>query len=104
MRFREYYQASIRQTKLDIFEQVFDKYYTKGFYGSLPETVIKKQQKSWFEKFLIILENKDSDEILFHLEDRQNVVTREWFSRLYETDIVEKSKKEIEEVLKTKIK
>lgn len=104
LRFREYYLASIKQSKLDIFEQVFDKYYSKGFFGTINEHVIKKQQKCWFEKFLTILESKDTDEILTHLEDRQNTVTREWFSRLYEIDIVEKSKKEIEQVIKLKIK
>jgi hypothetical protein len=104
LRFKEYYQATIRQSKLDIFEQVFDKYYAKGFFGTLSESVVKKQQKSWFEKFLIIIENKDYEGLMSVLEDRQNLVTREWFSRLCEVDIMEKSRKEIEQAIQKKLK
>ncbi len=104
MRFREYYNASILQTKLDIFEQVFTKYYSKGFFGNISESIIKKQQKCWFDKFLMIVESKDQDEIMSHLEDRQNQITREWFSRLYEVDILDKSKKEIEQIVLKKLK
>jgi hypothetical protein len=103
MRFKEYYQASIKQSKLDIFEQVFTKYYSKGFFGTISESVVKKQQRSWFEKFLMIIENKDYEGLMLALEDRQNLVTREWFSRLCETDIMDKSRKEIEKVIVKKI-
>ncbi len=103
MRFKEYYQASIKQSKLDIFEQVFTKYYSKGFFGTLSESVVKKQQRSWFEKFLMIIETKDYEGLMLALEDRQNLVTREWFSRLCETDIMDKSRKEIEKVIIKKI-
>lgn len=103
MRFKEYYQASVKQSKLDIFEEVFRKYYDKGFYGKLTESVVKKQQRSWFDKFLIIMESKDYESLMSVLEDRQNLVTREWFSRLCEIDIVEKSRKEIEQIIIKKI-
>lgn len=103
MRFKEYYQASIKQSKLEIFEQVFDKYYKKGFFGTLSEQVVKKQQRSWFEKFLVIMETKDYEGLMLSLEDRQNLVTREWFSRLCETDIMDKSRKEIEKVIVKKL-
>lgn len=104
MRFREYYKASEKQSKLDIFEQVFTKYYTKGFFGTLSESVVKKQQRSWFDKFLNIMETKDYEGLMLALEDRQNLLTREWFSRLCEIDIMEKSRKEIEQIIIKKVK
>jgi len=104
LRFKEYYQASVKQSKLEIFEQVFDKFYNKGFFGTLSQSIVKKQQRSWFDKFLLIIENKDYEGLILALEDRQNLVTREWFSRICEIDIMNKSRKEIESVIQKKIK
>lgn len=103
MRFKEYYLASVKQSKLDIFEQVFEKFYNKGFFGTISESVVKKQQRSWFDKFLMIIETKDYEGLMLALEDRQNLVTREWFSRICEIDIMNKSRKEIEKVVLNKL-
>ena len=97
MRFKEYFYSN-RDNKQEIFESVFDKYYTKGYFGKISKSMIKEQQQSWFQKFLYILEDKDMDNLMSVLSSRDSVCTREWFSRIYGVDIVEKSKDDIKVV------
>lgn len=94
MRFKEYYYSN-RDNKQDIFESVFEKYYSKGYFGKISKKIIKEQQESWFGKFLMILEEGDTSRLLSALASRENVCTREWFSRIYGVDIVDKSKDDI---------
>lgn len=96
MRFKEYFYSN-RDNKKEIFESVFEKYYSKGYFGNISKTVIKEQQESWFQKFLYILEDKDIDSLMSVLSSRDAICTREWFSRIYSVDIVEKSKDDIKE-------
>lgn len=97
MRFKEYFYSS-RDNKQEIFESVFEKYYTKGYFGKISKTMIKEQQQSWYQKFLYILEDKDIDNLMSVLSSRDAVCTREWFSRIYGVDILDKSKDDIKEV------
>ena len=94
MRFKEYFYSN-RDNKQDIFESVFEKYYTKGYFGKISKKLIKEQQQRWYNKFLIILEENDTDSLLSALASRENTCTREWFSRIYGIDIVDKSKDDI---------
>lgn len=97
MRFKEYY----KQTPSDknLFEEVFEKYYSKGCFGTIDKTIIKEQQFNWFNKFNLILEQKDVDMVLMALNNRDNVCTREWFSKIYNVDILESSKEEIRKIV-----
>ena len=101
MRFRELYAVN-NINKDAIFESVFNKYYKKGYFGKIGKPEIKSQQKSWFSKFTKIIENKDADSLLFILESRDSLCTREWFSRFYGIDIVEKSMKDISKIVNEK--
>lgn len=94
MRFRAYW-SSLKDNKDEIFETVFDKYYQKGYFGKIEKRLIKEQQKSWFEKFIFIIECKDKESLLMCLQSRDSLCTREWFSRIYSVDITEKSMNEI---------
>ena len=98
MRFKEYYNLNTASNK-NLFEEVFEKYYTKGCFGSIDKNTIKEQQFSWFNKFNIILEQKDIGMILTALNNRDNVCTREWFSKMYNVDILESSKEEIKKIV-----
>lgn len=89
---------------MDIFESVFEKYYSKGYFGKLDRQQIKEQQLSWFNKFLIIIEEGDKDAINQILENRDNLVSRDWFSQIYKEDILEKSRQEIKESVDKAIK
>lgn len=103
MTFKNFYYSN-KDNKFNIFESVFEKYYSKGYFGKLDRQIIKEQQMSWFKKFLLILEENDKDTIKFILNNRDNVMSREWFSQIYKEDIVEKSRHEIEESVEKAIK
>ena len=103
MTFKNFYYSH-KDNKSNIFESVFEKYYSKGYFGKLDRQIIKEQQMSWFKKFLLILEEKDKDTIKYILNNRDNIVTRQWFSQIYKEDIVEKSRQEIEESVEKTIK
>lgn len=94
MRFKEYYYSN-RDNKQDIFESVFEKYYTKGYFGKITKKLIKEQQQSWYNTFLTILDEGNTGRLLSALASRENICTREWFSRIYGVDIVDKSKDDI---------
>lgn len=103
MTFKNFYYSN-KDNKFNIFESVFEKYYSKGYFGKLDRQIIKEQQMSWFKKFLLILEENDKDTIKFILNNRDNIMSREWFSQIYKEDIVEKSRHEIEESVEKAIK
>lgn len=103
MTFKNFYYSS-KNNKMDIFESVFEKYYSKGYFGKLDRQQIKEQQLSWFNKFLIIIEEGDKDAINQILENRDNLVSRDWFSQIYKEDILEKSRQEIKESVNKAIK
>ena len=95
MTFKNFYYSS-KNNKMDIFESVFEKYYSKGYFGKLDRTIIKEQQLSWFKKFTLILEEGDKESLNYILANRDNLVSRDWFSQIYKEDIMEKSRQEIE--------
>lgn len=103
MTFKNFYYSS-KNNKMDIFESVFEKYYSKGYFGKLDRTLIKEQQLSWFKKFTLILEEGDKDSLNYILANRDNLVSRDWFSQIYKEDIMEKSRQEIEESINKAIK
>ena len=103
MRFKEYFYSN-RDNKREIFESVFEKYFHKGYFGNISRSVIKEQQESWYQKFLYILEDKDIDNLLSVLSSRDAICTREWFSRIYGIDIVEKSKDDIKDIVNRVLK
>jgi predicted AAA+ superfamily ATPase len=100
MKFKEFYKAKYDE-KTEIFESVFEKNYAKGCFGNIKKDVIKEQQFNWFNKFQMILEEREIPNILSILANRDNVCTREWFSRIYNTDILEKSREEIKNIVTT---
>jgi len=98
MNFKHFYYSS-KTNKQIIFESVFDSYYKKGYFGKIEKKTIQEQQKSWYKKFLLILEEGDVDTLKSILSNRDNLITRAWFSEIYKEDILESSRSEIEEIL-----
>lgn len=103
MNFKHFYYSS-KTNKTQIFETVFEIYYSKGYFGKLEKKVIHESQKTWFKKFLLILEEGDIDTLKTILSNRDNLTTRAWFSEIYKEDILEKSRSEIETILKKVLK
>lgn len=98
MSFKHFYYRNITDKSI-IFESVFETYYEKGYFGKLDKDTIKTQQKSWFDKLIMLLDEGDKSLINNILANRDNLITRELFSRIYNEDILEKSRKEIEDIV-----
>jgi hypothetical protein len=103
MGFKHFYNSS-KNNKDHIFEEVFNKHYERGYFGTIDKKIVKEKQQSWFNKFLMILEQRDCDNLTHILLTRDNVLTREWFSKIYETDILAYSKEDIKAVVAKTLK
>jgi hypothetical protein len=102
MSFKHFYYRNITDKSI-IFESVFETYYEKGYFGKLDKDVIKSQQKSWFDKLIMLLDEGDQDFLFNVLQNRDNI-TRQWVSRIYNEDITESSRQEIKDFLEKVIK
>jgi hypothetical protein len=103
MTFKNFYYRN-KSNKQQIFEDVFETYYDKGYFGKLNKSTIKEQQSSWYSKFLLLLSEGDHDCLMNILSNRDNICTREWFSRIYGEDIVEESRSNIMASIKRAVK
>ena len=102
MSFKHFYYKNIKDKSI-IFESVFENLYEKGYFGNLNKDIIKTQQKSWFDKLLMIIDEGDEECLMNVLHNRDNV-SRQWVSRIYGEDITELSRNEIKDFLKKVIK
>lgn len=102
MSFKHFYYRNITDKSI-IFESVFETYYEKGYFGKLDKETIKTQQKSWFDKLIMLLDEGDQDCLFNVLQNRDNI-TRQWVSRIYGEDITESSRQEIKDFLEKVIK
>lgn len=96
MRFKTFLKDQTNYSS--IFESSFDKFYTKGYYGTIKREEIREQQKDWFDKFLLILEEGDISLMMSILSARDSIC-REWFSSIYQVEVKEYGKKEMLEEL-----
>lgn len=103
MTFKHFYYSS-KTNKQVIFETVFETYYQKGYFGKIDRKPLYEQQKNWFKKFLLILEEGDMDTLKSILSNRDNMLTRAYFSEIYKEDILDLSREDIENVLKKTVK
>jgi transcription termination factor NusB len=97
MKFSSY--LKLQEEYNTVFNKIFEKYYNKGYFGSIPKEEIKETQYKWFCKLVhSIVENKHEDIIPF-ITNHNNKITRTYFSKITGTDIKLKGKKEIIELL-----
>tara|TARA_R110001592_G_scaffold217606_1_gene471474 strand:+ start:306 stop:611 length:306 start_codon:yes stop_codon:yes gene_type:complete len=89
------------QEKYDsIFNNIFEQYYNKGYFGTVPKELIKKTQYKWFCKLVHSISEEKHDHIIPFITNHNNKITRKYFSKITGKDINLKGKKEIIELLK----
>lgn len=93
MRFKSYYDLTRKETR--IFEEIFDQYYTKGYFGNINKEEIKIQQKIWFSKFKSFMIDKNIDELIRALANKENKLSREWFTQLTGYNIKYETKEKV---------
>ena len=96
MRFKTFLKT---QNSSELFESTFEKYYSRGYFGSIDKNEIKEQQRDWFDKFNFILEEGDLGMVISSLQSRDNIC-RDWFSNIYKVDVSNLGKKELLEQVK----
>lgn len=96
-KFKEFY---FKQKQEKVFENVFEKWYSLGYWGSIDKDKIKNQQHSWYQRLIKLIKEKDYHSLLLSVENRDNKVTREMFSKLTNIDIKKKKIEYIKEKLR----
>ena len=76
MTFKNFYYKN-KNNKTQIFEDVFESFYDKGYFGKLDKQQIKEQQFSWFNKLVLLLDEGDHEIISEVLKDRDGI-SRQW--------------------------
>ena len=97
MRFLEYYDFH-KKNKI-MFEQTFEKYYNKGYFGNIDKLELKKQQKAWFEKLVYFTKDKNLLELCMALSSKENRISREWFSHMTGYDIKYETKEKVVDII-----
>jgi len=82
--FKKFYKEEQHK---NIFEKTFNKYYNRGHWGKITREEIYEQQKDWFNKLKMIIEEKDFGSLVDVLGHRDNKVSRELFSRVTRINI-----------------
>lgn len=83
----------------DIFEKIFIKYYNRGHWGKINKENIYEQQKDWFYKLKDVIKEGDYENLLAIVGNRDNHVTREYFSKLTRIHIKKKKLQFVKEKL-----
>lgn len=87
--FKEYYECTF------VFEEVFERYYKKKYFGSIDKELIKEDQKNWFDKFVRMMLEKKEEDLKSILCNYENKISREYFCGITGKDIRYKTKEEI---------
>ena len=101
MRFREYYLLEVKID--DIFEKSFQKFYRKGFFGNIEESLVKQTQRLWYEKLVRFIIEKNYKELELAIGSIENKISREYFSAFTGVNVKHKTKKDTLELLKNYI-
>lgn len=94
MKFKKYYEDTA------VFESVFDRYYSKGYFGSIDRELIKESEKSWFDRIHTFINTKNLTELEHILLNYENKIAREYFTEITKVDIKNKRREVILNTLK----
>ena len=98
MKFSEFYK--IEREQKEIFHKVFNKYYNKGYFGSLDREDILEHQKLWFEKLSWFIKEKSEFELLNCLCSKESKISRELFSEITGHNVKHKTKEVVFDIVR----
>jgi predicted NUDIX family NTP pyrophosphohydrolase len=85
------------------FNNIFEKWYSKKYWGEIEKNKIKKQQLEWYLKLKKIIEEKDVDGLFFVVSNWENCVTRDLVSEMLGINIKRGTVDLIKERIENKI-
>ena len=101
MKFRNY--IKLQKDYEDIFNQIFETYYSKGYFGVVDKNDIKVIQYKWFKKVVAIIEHDEKEHLAPYVINHNNKITREFYSKITGDNIKNKGKEYIlKQMLKNK--
>lgn len=80
MRFKEFYLLENKSN--EIFNRIFEKHYKRGFFGELCKEDIKPQQEEWFEDLLQLIRERNEEELILTLSNKEYKLSREYFTEI----------------------
>ncbi len=98
MGFKEYYECTLA------FDKVFERYYARGYFGTINKEEIKESEKIWFDKFTKMLLEKHVEYMKYILGNYENKLSREYFTEITGIDVKYKSKEDINSILEKHFK
>ncbi len=98
MGFKNFFDAEKKNQ--ETFDKVFEKYYNRGYFGKIDEGEIKSQQKIWFNKFSRFVEENNGYELIESLSNKENIVSREFFTEMTGIDVKYKTKENVISIIK----
>jgi hypothetical protein len=102
MRFKEYYHNNKKDTIL--FERIFEKFYKKGYFGDIDKENIRIVQYEWYKTMKKVIREKDAFILFQSLTNKENHISREYFSKLTGIDVRHKTKEVVVDVIKEFLK
>lgn len=97
MRFTEYYD--LNKKYMIIFNEIFETYYEKGYFGVVSKAEIKASQSKWFRKLVDAVESKQDKLLEPFIVNYNNKVTREYYSKIIGVNLKRKKKADIIKIL-----
>ena len=80
-----------------IFERTFNKFYNAGHFGKIDKTLIENDQKEWFNKLVVLIQEKNHDELFAVMESFESKFSRECFDRIMGSKIKYKDRNVVKE-------
>lgn len=70
-----------------IFERTFNKFYKSGHFGDIERSIIKEDQRQWFNTLVSLIKSNDGDELFAVMESFESKFSRECFDKIVGTKI-----------------
>lgn len=96
-KFKSFFEINFKYQ--DLFETSFEKLYSKNYFGTIDKNEAKARLTDWFTQFIVMIEQKDEDELIFALCTANSKESRLWFEALTGFNI----KNETNKVIKDKV-
>ena len=90
MKFRNY--IKLQKEYEEIFDNIFETYYNKGYFGNVNKDDIKNIQYKWFKKVVMIIEHDKQEHLVEYVVNHNNKITREFYSKITGDNIKSKGK------------
>lgn len=95
--FKRFFETNFKYQEL--FETSFEKLYAKNYFGNIDKEEAKSRLTDWYIKFVVMVEQKVEEELVFALCTTTGKECRLWFEALTGYNVKNETNKVIKEVV-----